>query len=243
MRWLLLAIVVGCTFHDGLATRDAEVAADGPPDAVPDAAPDGASIPILFVQSNQLSTGTASVSVAYPQAQTAGNFDVVVVSWYTPSARASPPTDSAGNVYALAQTTSDGTITQQIYYAAPIVAAGSGSNTVTANWTAASVYSELRILEYSGVAIEAPVDVTASGSGNGTAMDSGPAVTTRAHDLLLGVATANASGPGSGWTQRISYIGDLVEDQEVQAKGTYDATAPTGSIEWVMTLVAFRGAD
>ena len=60
---------------------------------------------------------------------------------------------------------------------------------------------------------------------------------------MLGVATANASGPGSGWNERIRYIGDLVEDQEVQATGTYDATAPTGSIEWVMALVAFRGAN
>src|SRR2546429_2894388 len=54
------------------------------------------SILILYVQSNQLSTGTATVSVAYTQAQTAGDLDIVIVSWYTASATGSVPTDKIG---------------------------------------------------------------------------------------------------------------------------------------------------
>jgi hypothetical protein len=239
----VVAVVVGCAFHNGLAPGDGPFVPDGPPDIAVDGPPDGPPIPILFVQSNQLDTGTATVSVAYPMAQTAGDFNVVVVSWYTPSATASVPVDTARNTYQLARAIFNGTITQQIYYATSIAAAGSGSNTVTVNWSAPSTYSELRILEYSGIVASEPVDATAAGSGNGTAMDSGSATTTQAHDLLVAAATANASSAGSGFTLRISTIGDIVEDQEVHATGTYNATATTGSIEWVMALVAFKGAN
>lgn len=241
VRRLVVVVVVGCAFHKGLEPGDAP--ADGPADAPADVAADGPAIPMLFVQSNTLSTGTATVSVAYPMAQTAGNFNVVVVSWYTPSAVASVPADTSHNSYQLAGAIFDGTITQQMFYAPAIAAAGSGSNVVTVNWSAPAVYSELRILEYSGVAATDPVDTTASDAGTGTAMDSGMAMTTRAHDLLVAAATANASSAGSGWTLRASSIGDIVEDQEVHVAGTYEATAPTASIEWVMAMVAFRGAN
>jgi hypothetical protein len=254
-RLVVVAAMAGCGWKSGVAlapTGDAanidapDAAIDAHPDAVPDARPDAPPdappIPIVYVQSKQVLGGGSVVAAAFPAAQTAGNFNIVAVSWYTPTAIPAAPTDTAGNTYLLAQQATDGTITHQIYYATSI--ATSASNTVTVTWSASATYPELRVLEYSGITTESPIiDVIAFGSGTSAFMDSGPGITTTRHDLLIGVGTAAASGAGTGWTQRILGSGDLVEDQEVMAIGTYNATGPTSTDEWAMSLVAFRGAN
>src|SRR5690348_13168042 len=59
---------------------------------------------ITFVQVNSAVPQTAqtSVPVIFTKAQTAGDLNVVVVGWETPTATVTSVTDSNGNVYTLA---------------------------------------------------------------------------------------------------------------------------------------------
>ena len=164
------------------------------------------------------------------------------------TATVSSVTDSKGNVYtrAIGPTTVSGYLSQSIYYAKNIIAAAAGTNTVTVTFSAAAVYPDIRILEYSGADPTNPVDVTAAGSGNSAASSSGSATTTNATDLIFGANTVTTiSGVGTGFTRRIltSPDGDLAEDKMVTATGSYSATAPLmPSGRWIMQMVAFRTA-
>ena len=133
-------------------------------------------------------------------------------------------------------------LSQSIYYAKNIVAAGAGANTVTVQFSLAAAFPDIRILEYRGVSA---VDVTAGASGTGTATSSGAVTTSTANELLFAantVATGNTAA-GAGFTARIITTPDLdlVEDQVVNTTGSYTATAPIApSGAWVMQIVAFR---
>ena len=92
---------------------------------------------------------TATVSVSYPAAQTAGDLNMVVVGWNDTTASVQSVKDSAGNNYILAIGPTSGTaLRQSIYYAANIVG---GANTVTVTFNQAAVVPDMRILEYRGV--------------------------------------------------------------------------------------------
>ena len=92
---------------------------------------------------------TATVSVSYPGAQTAGDLNVVVVGWNDTAASVQSVQDSAGNSYSRAiGPTSGSGLQQSIYYAANIAG---GSNTVTVTFSQAAAYPDVRILEYRGV--------------------------------------------------------------------------------------------
>ena len=75
---------------------------------------------------------------------------------------------------------------------------------------------------------------------------SGAVTTSSASDLLVaGNVVANqTSGPGTGFAQKILTVpdSDIVEDEIVNSLGSYTATAPLGSGDWVMQIVAFRAA-
>ena len=120
-----------------------------------------------------------SVKVIYPQAQTAGDLNLVVVGWNDTSATVQSVTDGVGNSYVLAAGPVKGTaLTQSIYYAKNILA---GSNTVTVTFSQAAVFADVRILEYKGLSTTAPLDVTAGASGtsgNNAVVSSGSATTT-----------------------------------------------------------------
>ena len=65
---------------------------------------------------------TATVTVTFPGAQTAGDLNIVVVGWNDTTAAVQSVKDSAGNTYSLAIGPTSGTALQQsIYYAANIV--------------------------------------------------------------------------------------------------------------------------
>src|SRR6202012_991897 len=70
------------------------------------------------------------------------------------------------------------------------------------------------------------------------------ATTTNATDLIFGanLVQATTTGPGTGFTSRLltSPDADIAEDEMVTAIGSYSATAPLNSGEWIMQLVAFR---
>ena len=184
-------------------------------------------------------TATATVSVTYPAAQTAGDLNVVVVGWNDTTSTVQSVQDSGGNTYSLAIGPTTGTaLRQSIYYLSNIAG---GSNTVTVTFNQAAAYPDVRILEYKGVTT---LDVTAGASGSGKSTSSGAATTTTANELIFGanmVATSTA-GAGTGFTRRIitSPDGDLAEDKVVTTAGSNSATATLSSAgPWVMQMVTF----
>src|ERR1043165_5543757 len=202
----------------------------------------GAFAAIGFVQRGYATPQSPQsvVSVTYTSAQVAGDLNVVVVGWNDTTAAVSSVTDSIGNAYtwAVGPTQYSGKLSQSIYYARNILAAGASVNTVTVHFTVAAVYADIRILEYSGLSQTNPVDVTAAAIGTTTASSSGAATTTNANDLIFGanvVFTSN-TGPGTGFTKRMitSPDGDIAEDRVVTTAGSYSASAPLSNTgPWV----------
>ncbi len=135
-------------------------------------------------------------------------------------------------------------MSQAIYYAKNIKAAGAGTNTVTVKFSGAVPYVDLRAAEYSGIDPVNVFDVTASASGSGTTANSGNFATTSASELIFGagMTTGIFSGGGSGFTTRVvtNIDGDIAIDRNVTSLGTYNATASGLSAPWVMQAVAFR---
>jgi fibronectin type 3 domain-containing protein len=208
------------------------------------------STTITYVQGAYASPQTpqSSVSVTFTAAQAAGDLNVVAVGWNDSTATVSSVTDKSGNTYARAvgPTIESGVASQSIYYAKNIAAAAAGANSVTVAFSAAAVYPDIRILEYTGADPNSPVDVTAASTGNSATSSSGSATTTNATDLIFGanLVQTGTTGPGSGFTSRLltSPDGDIAEDAMVTTAGSYSATATLASGEWIMQMVAFRTA-
>ncbi|HLK32501.1 MAG TPA: IPT/TIG domain-containing protein, partial [Terriglobales bacterium] len=188
---------------------------------------------------------TASVTVAYPGAQTAGNLNVVVVGWNDTTSTVQSVSDSAGNTYSLAAGPTSGTgITQSLYYAKSIAG---GNNKVTVTFNQAASYPDVRVLEYTGLDSSSPLDVTAVGTGNSSSASSASATTTSGNELIFGANTVGTGNkaPGTGFTTRIITTpdSDLAEDETVSATGSYAATATlTSKGPWVMQMAAFKAA-
>ena len=131
--------------------------------------------------------------MTYTAAQAAGDLNVVIVGWNDATTRVTSVSDQNKNTYRLAvgPTVVTGLLSQAIYYAPSIKA---GANVVTVSFTAAAAASDVRILEYSGIAAANSIDVTAAYS-SGNTFDStlpsytGTVKTTYAPDLLVGANT------------------------------------------------------
>ena len=107
--------------------------------------------PINFVQvaAATPSSNPITVTVTYPQVQTLGDMNIVVVGWHDAKATLKSVTDSLGNSYRLAVGPTTGEkLRQKIYYAPNIIA---GTNTVTITFNLAATNPDIRILEYSGL--------------------------------------------------------------------------------------------
>ena len=203
---------------------------------------------ISFVQVSAATpqTPSASVSVTYPVAQTAGNLNIVVVGWNDTTSTVTGVNDSNLNPYNLAIGPTSGTgVRQSIYYAKSIAG---GNNTVTVTFSKAAVYVDVRALEYAGLDPTNPLDTSAKAgaSGASSSPNSGSVTTTSASELIFGAGTTSGhfNGPGTGFTSRIitSPDADIAEDKTVISTGSYNATAPASFSFWVMQVVGFRAA-
>jgi hypothetical protein len=209
-----------------------------------------AAATVAFIQGgNADPSSSASVSVTLSAAQAAGDLNLVIVGFGDNISKLTSITDTRGNQYTLAAgaTTSAGHGVQVIYYAKSIAAAAAGANTVTVKFTGTVLYPDVRVVEYSGLDPNNPLDVAIGASGTGTAVNSGVITTTNANDLLVGADYIGAgfTAVGSGYTQRIvtNPDADLVEDRIVAATGSYSATSTQSpSSWWVMQMVALRAA-
>jgi hypothetical protein len=205
--------------------------------------------PITFIQGNfsNPQTPQSSVAVTYTVAQGAGDLNVVVVGWNDSASTVNKVTDTAGNVYtaALAPTVQSGTASQVIYYAKNIFGSAANANTVTVLFSGSAVFPDIRILEYSGIDVTSPLDVTAASSGSSTTSSSGAVTTLNANDLIIAanLVQTTTTAAGSGYTSRMitNPDGDIVEDRIVTVTGSNTATAPVSpSGQWIMQLVAFK---
>jgi glucose/arabinose dehydrogenase/chitodextrinase len=203
-----------------------------------------------FVQVNSATpqTNQSTVSVPYTAAQAAGDTNVLAIGWNDATSNITSVTDSAGNAYQVASPTARGSgLSQAIYYAKNIAAAPAGANTVTVTFNAAVRFADIRILEYSGLDANAPLDVGSSGSGTSTLADSGSVATGSASELVFGAGMTKKrfTAAGAGFTLRIitSPDADIAEDRTTSSLGTYNATAPLNkSGAWVMQVATFRAA-
>ena len=175
---------------------------------------------------------------------------MVIVGWNDTSAVVNSVIDSRGNSYQLAAgpTLLSGALSQSIYYAKNIVGAAAAANAVTVVFSKAAMYPDIRVLEYSGIDTNTPLDVAVGAAGTGGTSSSGAVTTTNAADLLVGANMVQdyTTGPGPNFTKRIvtSPNGDIAEDWIVTATGSYSASASVaGSYGWVAQLVAFREAS
>jgi chitodextrinase len=206
-----------------------------------------ATAPTVFVQGNFAcpQTPQTTVTVPFQSSETAGDLNVVVVGWNDTVTTISSVTDSKGTPYTLAigPTQRTTVISQSIYYAKNV---GAGANSVTVTFSAAAPFPDVRIAEYRGVDTVNPLDVAVGASGSSTSSNSGSKTTTNAADLLVGsnYTTTTTTGAGANFTSRMITSPDLdiLEDRSVTATGSYSATAPMSSGQWVMQMVAFRAA-
>jgi hypothetical protein len=208
-----------------------------------------APVPITFVQVNAATpqSNQTAVSVSYASAQTAGNTNILAIGWNNTTSTVTSVVDSAGNTYRLAvpKASANG-VSQAIWYASNIKAAGPGANAVTVTFSASTPYVDIRALEYSGLDRANPFDVGTSASGNGTAADSGAVTTTAASELIIGAGMTGGlfSAAGSGFSNRvITQDADIAEDRTVTTAGSYSASATLSpSAGWVMQVATFKAA-
>lgn len=151
-------------------------------------------------------------------------------------------TDSRGNAYAAATTraTWSNGWSAQTFYATNIAA---GTNTVSTTFsTTIQSFGIVQAHEYAGVDRISPVDGTASQTGTGTTMNSGPVTTTGPNDLLF-AATASVGhvkSVGAGYTGRLNTSGNRTMDRIAATPGTYNAAANNSGGAWVIQLTAFK---
>jgi hypothetical protein len=199
-----------------------------------------------FVQQNYFTPQSpqTQVTVACPNAQTAGNANILAIGWNDTVASITAVGDSATNGYQIAVPTFRGNgLSQAIYYAANIA---EGMTTVTVTFDQPAAYVDLRLAEYSGLSQTNVFDVASSATGNSASADSGPVTITATNELLFGAGmTANAFiSSGGGFTLRVITLpdSDIVEDQVAAATGVYHATAGLNSGLWLVQIAAFKAA-
>jgi len=191
-------------------------------------------------RAKEVSSGTVN-SLAFSNANTAGNLIVVYLIWNTGATVTL--SDTKGNVYAAAAPVTrwnGNTWSSQVFYAKNVAA---GTNTVKATFSSAiTAWADLYIHEYSGIDKTAPLDVGAAAVGTTSAMSSGTATTTNASDLIFGAGASASSvtAAGSGFTSRRSNFGNRTEDKRVTTAGPNSATATQNGAAWVMHMAAFK---
>jgi hypothetical protein len=203
--------------------------------------------PINYIQGAATATAgpLTTVPVTMPSVQTAGNLNVVIIGWNDTTTTVSSVTDTEGNTYTIAAPALQGTgLSQVIYFAKNIAGEATNPNEVTVAFSAAAPAPDVRVLEYKGLDITNPFDVTAGAVGTSNLADSGACTTTTPVELIVAGATvaSNVTGPGVGFTT-VSLThpnGDNAEHQITSAIGSCEATAGVAGGNWVMQTVAFK---
>jgi uncharacterized repeat protein (TIGR01451 family) len=204
--------------------------------------------PLPVQQAGRDAGTTTSGSLAFPQANTAGNFIAVAIRAGR-QGQSFTVTDTRGNTYRRALQVNEtlDTVTLGVYYAENIAG---GVNTVTVSDTLTGGTLRFSIFEYSGIATSNALDGTpVMAEGTSGTPSSGSITTSAAGDLIFGmVSTADNATytAGSGFTleQQVPGVGAAklaVVDRIQPAAGAIAATATISpSQAWGAAVAAFR---
>ncbi len=231
-----------------LQSADAAIPIDGSPDPGESdggLSDDSGSCSICFVQA-AAGGGTkgSTVSVAFANGVGAGDAIIVAVALGAGGgATLSQVTDSLGNTYQIVVTPATSpqsdTLAQYIAFASNVLG---GTDTVTVTLSS-TTYFDVYIHEYSGVALANAFDVGAAFTGTSdatNAMASGFATTQGNSELIFGFGTSHGTvTPGTGFTGRSTFDGNLTEDMIAVTPGSYQATATSSNGNWAMSFGAF----
>jgi hypothetical protein len=248
VRVVLALVFAGCGFQVSNGATDAPVSGDGrmgDAQNMGSGSGSGSSAPtaINYVQSAWgEDQSEQSQAVAMPNAQHAGNLNIVAVGWYKTGTITSI-SDTQHNTYQIAvgpTMTPSYDESQTIFYACGIAG---GANSVTVAFADDNQDPEVRVVEYSGAQATGCYDTSVANTGSGTAVDSGT-MTAGAGELLVAADKVYnlTSEPDPSYAMRLkSDFGDIVEDRPAMTAGSYHATA-TENIAgvWVMQLATFR---
>lgn len=210
-----------------------------------------ASSGITLLQSTSTQgTAVASVSLAFPSGNTAGNLIIAFIRMSSTNQTVSV-TDSLGNNYAdaVSQAQSSDGHQVHVFYARNIAG---GANTITASFSSANNHPWLAIYEYSGLSTANPLDRTAAAQGNDSNPATAAVTTTSANQLIFagigfpnnygGVATA-----GGGYTigqQNTTTSRATNETALASATGAYAATLTlNSSASWSAVLATFAASS
>jgi hypothetical protein len=208
--------------------------------------------PINYIQRADAATGSSAQTVpatmTTPQGK--GNLNAVIIGWSN-SAVVSSVTDTEGNTYQPALPVINGTsLSQVIYYAKNIVGdnvnCAPNCNTITVNFNTGASAPDLRVLEYSGLDPNNPLDQVAGNAGSGPTADTGACSNTKASELIVAGATVGsevtAAGPGYT-TVDYTFNGDNAEQQITTSISSCEATTVLVAGNWVIQSVSFKAAS
>ncbi len=185
-----------------------------------------------------------TTTIAFPSNVVSGNLLVLGI-WKSANNSVSSISDTRGNTYQVdrAQLATDNTGVA-IY---SCISVGSGANTVSVTMGATTDLS-MCVMEFSGVVSTSWRDAVESGSGSGTALDSGSGQSiAQANEVLIGFGGSISTN--TPWTAGTSYTlssataraNMIMEWQIVAATGTYDATMTSNvSNNWAMALATYK---
>ena len=244
MRWLLL-VVAGCGFSanapppsDGANADAADTDGSSTDSTTSDGALPDAAMPaqIAYKQgATDVGGGGGAAALSLTQAIAAGDLCIVGIATM---GTVSTVTDSAGNPFANLGTTGG----LSVWVAANMHA--SGPDTITVQFANNPGYTAAAAV-YSGLALASPLDGMSTQTGQGNTLTTGTVATAHPHDLLVGIVGTNGSvSAGANFTRRVGGTYSLIQDREVTATGSYNATASAnGNPTWTMSIVALKAAD
>ncbi len=235
-------------------TNTATVSGGGQSNTTNDSASDVTTItttvatPISLVQHAGKDAGTTtSATLAFPSANTAGNWVAVAIRAGI-TGQTFTVTDTRANTYRRAvqlNETVDQT-TVAIFYAENIAG---GTNTVTVSDSLTGSTLRFAIFEYAGVAATNSLDGVATAQGTGTVPNSGSATTTMSGELAIGmIATANPTifTAGNGFIIEEARPASpntklIVEDRILATAGLVAASGSLASSDlWSASVATFR---
>lgn len=270
MRGLYFAVVLGACYSpapqpgapcaegercpSGLSCIDhvcVEGTSGGGRDSAPDVALDGMASDaptdaplsgIYFVQGAyaESATPTKTLTVALPQASSAGDVRLVFASWSS-TVGVQAITDNRGGLYQEVVNPPAGPLRLAVWVA-PVLT--DGATTLTATWNNDASEPEVRVVEYHGANRLDPVSQARRNGGSGTMAT--VKLTVNAGEVIVAANTAEnaatlAIGTGFVERQRTAISGHVIEDLRVTQGGTLDAdTTLTVSSPWQMAAAVLR---
>ena len=260
---ILAMSVGGCSFAlDGYAGPD-DTATDAmtQPDVIEpphedaeaiDAAPPGldagdaeaaAPKPIAFVQTTASQTevsGSTSFSLGYPMP--VGEHNTLIAALYVgPNSQLTSVTDTLGNTFEILCNQQVDAYGINVYLAAAYDINGGALDTVTIHMTG-STTTNLLLHEYANVAPGSGCTHAIGTAATPDGIVSPPLTLTVPNEMIFAYAVSSIVAPGTSFTARSMYDGDLTEDRIANDPGMASAiaTVKSGGPAWGIVAADFK---